>query len=166
MYTLKAMLQKLVNTIRRNHALEHATVSIMINRLGPTLRLVGRASPNGFYIYGNVPTDVLERSAAEGLARLQQGEAGLAVTPLCGTNIAVAGILAGGLSVASMGRDRRLNRLPNVFAAAMLGVVAAQPLGRLVQKYITTRPDLGETRILGVKRTLGGRVHKVLTGPH
>lgn len=152
--------------MRRNHALEHATVSVMLNRLGPTIRLVGRAVPNGFYIYGNIPTDVIEQSAREGLARLQRGEASLAVTPLCGTNIAVAGILAGMLSVLSMGRERRLDRLPNVCTAAMLGILASQPVGRLVQQHITTRPDLERTSIAGIHSSFSGKVHKVETASH
>jgi hypothetical protein len=152
-----------INAVRRNHALEHATVSVMLNRLSPTIRLAGRAVPNGFYIYGKIPAQVIEESAREGLTRLQRGEAGLAVTPLCGTNIAVAGLLAGALAMLSMGRQRRIDRLPNVCMSAMLGVLASQPLGRLVQQHITTRPDLQRTRIRGIRSSFGGRVHKVQT---
>lgn len=157
------MLTRLINATRRNHALEHATVQIILARLGPTTRLVGRAVPDGFFIYGAIPTDVIERSVQEGLGRLQNGEAALAVTPLCGTNIAVAGILTGALSMLSMGRTRSPGRLPSVITAAMLGIVAAQPLGRLVQEHITTRPDLERTRIVGIRPSFGGKVHKVVT---
>ncbi|MGI8552192.1 MAG: DUF6391 domain-containing protein, partial [Dehalococcoidia bacterium] len=139
------MLDNLINGTRRNHALEHATVSIMLNRHSPIGRLVGRAVPDGFFIYGNIPTDVIEQSAHEGLQRLQRGESNLAITPLCGTNIALAAILSGTLSMLSMGAKRRLERLPNVFTAAMLGIIAAQPLGRLVQERLTTRSDLAAT---------------------
>src|SRR5436853_4329170 len=97
------MLKRWIDAIRRNHALEHATVSVMLAQIGPTVRLVGRAVPNGFYIYGRVPTELIQHSAEEGLARLKRGEAHLAVTPLCGTNLAVAGIVAGSLSVITMG---------------------------------------------------------------
>ena len=152
-----------INAVRRNHALEHATVSVMLRRLGPTVRLVGRATPNGFYIYGNIPTEVIEQSAREALTRLHRGEAQLAVTPLCGTNIAVAGILAGALSMLSMGPERRMDRLPNVCTAAMFGVLASQPLGRLVQQHLTTRADLQRISITGVSSAFGGKVHKVGT---
>jgi hypothetical protein len=81
-------------SVRRNHALEHATIAILLGKVGPNTRLVGRASTDGFYIYGNVPTDKIGESAAEALARLKQGESQLAISPLCGTNLAVAGILA------------------------------------------------------------------------
>src|SRR3989304_2534008 len=159
------MLGRLVGSFRRNHALEHATVSILLARLGPGVRMIGRATRNGFYIYGDVPTEKRRESAQEGLARLKQGEAGLAVSPFCGTNLAVAGILAGASSLVALGNGNRLERLPNVFLSAMLAVLAAQPLGRLVQKHLTTSPDLGDLEIVGVRE--GGRgpahFHKVET---
>jgi hypothetical protein len=157
------MLRQFIDATRRNHALEHGTVSILLGRAGPNVRLVGRAVADGFYIYGRVSTDLLALCADEALARLQRGESGLAVTPLCGTNITVAGVLAGVLSVLAMGGERKAERLPNVFAAAMLGIVLAQPIGRWVQLHLTTRPDLDGVRIVGIRRSLGGRVHKVET---
>jgi len=51
------MLGKLIGSVRRNHALEHATVSILMGRLGPGTRMVGRATGSGFYIYGDVPAE-------------------------------------------------------------------------------------------------------------
>jgi hypothetical protein len=157
------MFKRIIDATRRNHALEHGTVSIMLGRIGPNARLVGRAVADGFYIYGNVPTDTLTQCADEALHRFQRGEEALAITPLCGTNIAVAGLFAGVLSTMAMGGERRFERLPNVFSAAMLGVVLSQPVGRWVQRYLTTRPDLDGVRIVGVRRGLGGRVHKVQT---
>lgn len=157
------MLKRLIDATRRNHALEHGTVSIMLGRTGPNLRLVGRAVSDGFYIYGRVPTELLAECAEEALTRFHRGERSLAVTPLCGTNIAVAGILSGTLATMAMGGQRRFDRLPNVFSAAMIGVVLSQPAGRWVQKYLTTRPDLAAIRITGIRRGLGGRVHKVQT---
>ena len=71
------MLGGIVRAVRPNHALEHGTVSLLIGRLGPSLRLAGRAVPDGFYIYGKVPTEAIESSAAEALARLKGGEAAL-----------------------------------------------------------------------------------------
>jgi hypothetical protein len=146
------MLARLVSSVRRNHALEHATVSILMGRLGPDTRIVGRATPGGFYIYGDVPTEKLEESAKEGLARLQRGESRLAVSPLCGTNLAVAGVMAGLASLLSAGNRSRWERLPTVLLSCMLAVLAAQPLGRWLQKHITTDPDLADVEILGVHR--------------
>jgi hypothetical protein len=157
------MILGVVDAIRRNHALEHGTVMIMLGRLGPKVRLVGRATPDGFYIYGNVPTDVLTACAHEALARFHGGEASLAITPLCGTNIAVGGVLSGLGAALALGRRPTAARLPNAFSAAATGIVIAQPVGRLVQKFLTTRADLGEVEIVGVRRGWGGKIHKVQT---
>jgi hypothetical protein len=159
------MLLRMIAAVRRNHALEHATVSILLGRTGQNMRLVGRASPDGFYIYGNVPAQKIGECAAEGLARLKQGESQLAVSPLCGTNLAVAGVLAGVASLLAAGNRRRFDRLPNVLAAAVLAVVGAQPLGRLVQKHVTTSSDLDGLEIVGVTPAGKGLIplHKVKT---
>jgi hypothetical protein len=152
-------------SVRRNHALEHATIAILLGKVSPNTRLVGRASLDGFYIYGNVPTDKIRESAAEALARLKQGESQLAISPLCGTNLAVAGILAGLASLLALGSRSRLQRLPNVLAAAVVAVVGAQPLGRLVQRHVTTSPDVQGLEIVTV--TTAGHalapLHKVKT---
>lgn len=159
------MLTKLVGSVRRNHALEHATISILMGRIGPDVRLIGRATANGFYIYGNVPDEDVKESAREGLDRLQRGDSTLAVSPLCGTNLAVAGIMAGLASVVSAGNRGRWERLPAVLLASMLAVLAAQPAGRWMQKYVTTSPDLADVEIVGVRssRHARGSYHKVET---
>ena len=146
------MLKRVINAVRRNHALEHATISILLSRHGPHMRILGRAAPDGFYIYGDIPTERLREFAQEGLTRLQRGESHLAVSPLCGTNLAVAGVLAGVASLFAMGGH---------------AVIAAQPLGRLVQKHLTTSPELDGVRIVSVD-TMGkrfSRLHKVRTAP-
>lgn len=159
------MLKRLLNSVRRNHALEHATIAILLNRLGQ-MRVIGRATQDGFYIYGNVPTERLREFADEALARLQRGEANLAVSPLCGTNLVVAGVLAGVGSYLAVDSGRsRLGGLAGAITLATLGVLAAQPLGRLVQKHYTTSPDLEDVRIVSVER-IGGdssTLHKVRT---
>mgnify|MGYP001627663323 CR=1 FL=1 len=78
--------------VRRNHGLEHATVSVLFARRGPQ-RLAGRASGNGFFIIGDVDPVLLRSCADEALLRLQRGESGLAVSPMCGTNLVVTGTL-------------------------------------------------------------------------
>ena len=161
------MLKRLVNSVRRNHALEHATIAVLLNKHGP-MPVIGRAGPDGFYVYGNVPAERLREFADEALARLQRGESHLAVSPLCGTNIAVAGILAGLGSYVAMGsRRRKLDGLSGAILASIVAVVASQPLGRWVQKHYTTTPDLDGVRIVSVEPVRKGlaNVHKVRTAP-
>lgn len=152
-----------IDNVRRNHALEHATVSLLLAKLGPDIRLVGRASGDGFFIYGDVPTQILADCASEGLARLQRGEAFWAVTPLCGTNIATAGALAAISSLAVLGNGQRRDRLGNAIMASMFAVTLAQPIGRWIQKNVTTSPDLEETSIVSIESRADGRFHKVRT---
>jgi hypothetical protein len=159
------MLNHIVGSVRRNHALEHATITVLLSKLGREVRMVGRAARDGYYLYADVPEQLLDESTHEALARLKSGEAHLAVTPLCGTNIAVAGALTGIASVVTMGRSRRMENMPNVILAAMLAIVASQPLGRAVQKYLTTSPDLADTQITGIRQggRGAGRFYKVET---
>jgi hypothetical protein len=155
------MLLDFLNNVRRNHALEHATVSLLIARLGPDLRLLGRASGDGFFIYGDIPTETLASCAQEGLQRLKRGEAFWAITPLCGTNLATAGILASLATMAVVGADK--GHKGNAMLAGIVAVTLAQPLGRLIQRHVTTSPDLGDTEIVAVESRSSGRYHKVRT---
>src|SRR5690242_3307399 len=83
-----------IDRTRRNHGLEHATITILSQRQRG-VSLVGRSTPNGFHLYGNVSTEALRDSVDEALRRMKAGEVGLAVHPNCGTNFVTAGIAAG-----------------------------------------------------------------------
>jgi len=150
---------------RQNHALEHATINLLLRNLDAKVRLMGRATSGSFYIYGDVHAKMVEEAAREALARLQRGESELAVSPFCGTNLAVAGILAGVSSLVALGRKDRLRRLPRVIFAALMATIAAQPIGRLAQKHLTTTPDLYGVSITRVTRRGKGRhtSHKIET---
>jgi hypothetical protein len=163
----------LVSRVRRNHALEHATMNVL-SRRHKTLRLVARSAPGGFYIYGDVPTEEVIAAAQEGLQRLKAGQRQMAIHPTCGTNLAVAGVLAGVgafLALGGLSRDRPRNlfqslaRLPLACAAAMMGVFLAQPLGPFLQARVTTEADVGDMHIVDVAREqrAGVLVHHVHT---
>jgi hypothetical protein len=84
----------LIRAVRQNHALEHATIHVLSWR-NPQTRIVGRSTPSGFFVYGPLDTQEVASAASEALARLQQGEAHLALHPRCGTNLVVTSVLAG-----------------------------------------------------------------------
>lgn len=154
----------LIEAIRRNHALEHATISLLLGR-GMGVPLMGRSSSSGYYIYGDVATEKIGEAAAEALARLQRGEQELAISPFCGTDIAVAGLLAALSSALAMGRRRRLGRLPYAILAATGAILVSRSLGRLAQKYLTTSPELEGVSLGRITRKGQGgwTVHKVET---
>jgi len=156
-----------IAAIRQNHALEHATIHVLTQR-NPYLHLVGRTTPRGFLIYGKVDTELVAEAASEALARLQNGEIGLAVHPRCGTNIATAGVLAGlsAFAVTSVRSKSRLARLPQVLLATTAAIIVAQPLGLVLQEYLTTSPQVEGVRIEKITRQVMGKitVHRVDLG--
>jgi hypothetical protein len=157
----------IVNVVRQNHALEHATMHVLARR-NPYLRLMGRSTPGGFLIYGPLETQEVAAAASEALARLQQGEEHLAVHPRCGTNLAVTSIMAGTAAFgATLGRPRsKWDRLPLALMAATLAAIAAQPLAHKIQERITTTPEVQGLYISKVERQERGKllVHKVVVG--
>ena len=159
------MLGRIIGSVRRNHALEHATISVLANKMGRDVRLVGRATRNGFYLYGDMQADQVRESTIEALQRLRRGETHLAISAMCGTNLAVAGLLAGLSSLLALGNRSRVERIPNVLLASMTAVLVAQPLGRLAQKHLTTHPDLSDTELVAIRQggRGPGRFHKVET---
>jgi Domain of unknown function (DUF6391) len=146
-----------ISTVRRNHGIEHATVHILTAH-DPSTRLIGRADTTGFNIYGDVPTDALVSAAHEAVERLQNGERALAVHPRCGTNLLVAGLLTAVAAALALGRKPSIKKLPDVILATTLAAFAAQPVGMSVQEHLTTSPDAGGARIVGVRQSQMGQV--------
>jgi hypothetical protein len=129
---------------------------------------MGRSTPSGFVLYGDVPAQEIGNAATEALDLLQQGQEHLAVHPRCGTNLAITSLLAGLAAFgATLGRPRsKLDRLPLALTAATLAAVLAQPLGQKVQEQVTTTPDVDGLYITSIIRQERGRViaHKVAVG--
>ena len=156
--------------VRRNHGLEHSTMHVLSERY-PNSSFVGRSDGRGFYIYGQVATDVVQSSVNEALDRLRNGEKSLAIHPTCGTNLVTAGLLAATASFLSLGGNKeegwreRLRRLPTAIAATTVALFLAQPIGRAVQQYVTTEPNPGSLEIVAIHPIRGarGNVHRVLT---
>ncbi|MPZ22192.1 MAG: hypothetical protein GEU28_01295 [Dehalococcoidia bacterium] len=146
------MFASLSEAVRANHGLEHATVSILLSKPGAQKRLFGHAVPDGFYLYGNVDEESFRDAAHEALARMKAGEDGLAVSPLCGTNIVISGIAAGLVSLATVHQPNRFSRFPNIVTATSLGIVLGQPLGRWFQKNVTTSPRVHDMEIVDISR--------------
>jgi hypothetical protein len=159
---------KPVLRIRRNHALEHATLNTLAES-GQHKMLGGYSDPAGFWIVGAVELEDLQRAADRALARLQAGDAALAISPHCGTNFAISGILAGVLAwLAMLGAgktwERRLERLPLVIVLSTLGFIAARPLGPILQSRITTLAAPGRMQIQGIDVHQRGalKFHRIL----
>ena len=158
----------ILSRVRRNHGLEHATISLLTQRF-PYRRMAGYSYPGGFFLLGDVPTDQVREVVAQALARMNNGERYLAVHPNCGTNFAVSGLVAGLLAWLGMAgaksKREQLRRLPLVISLATLGIILSVPLGPKVQEHITTSGDPQGLSIVDIFPVRFGRfsLHRVIT---
>jgi len=143
-----------VRRTRRNHGLEHATITLLSRRVRG-LRMAGRSSQHGFVLIGDAPTAEIERAAAEALRRMQGGERQLALHPNCGTNLLTTGMLTSLVGLFGFGgavRRPSADRFAWIMLLMMLASLAAQPLGMRLQEHFTTSGDPGDLEIVSVVR--------------
>lgn len=152
------------SSVRRNHALEHATITVVTERY-PNVFLRGRSNRKGFYIFGDIDTDELRSAINEALRRLSMGEVELAIHPRCGTNLAVAGILSGVSAALAAQLKPRQNRFSYAVLASLAALMVAPRLGTEAQRHLTTLAELGDLRVDSVQRRrfLRETVHWVRT---
>lgn len=163
--------QKQILSIRRNHAVEHATLNILARRY-PQYSLSGYSDTAGFFVFGNVPENDLFTAAEEAVRRMNDGENNLAIHPYCGTNYvtmgAAAGLAAwlGMLGVKNNWRDK-FDRLSLVITLSTLALIVAQPLGPKVQRNITTTASMGPLKIMGIEKVSRGKrpIFRIRTNP-
>ena len=150
--------------IRQNHALEHATVTIL-TREQPGLLVNARSSTRGFIIFADLDVTLVRACCDEALKRLRGGEADLAIHPNCGTNLAVGTSLAMAGSLFGLTALRPRTRVASAMLSGLAGLMVARPLGQVVQRHVTTMAELRDVWILSVaKRRYWGRtVVEVIT---
>ncbi len=173
------MIVDLISRVRRNHALEHATIHVLSRKLH-NFSVQGNAAPNGFYlnVFGKLSIDAIEDAAEDALRRMKGGEHQLAIHPNCGTVLLTSAVMAtitGQLIVAAEQRRLGSGRLSwwdylNILPTAVLGVVIALIVSRPVGMYMQTFTTDGRPRdlhIVGVhKRPLSpiARFFRLLLG--
>lgn len=150
-----------ISRIRRNHGLEHATLHVLAER-HPGISMAGHSDASGFWIITELTEEQVAEAVQLALSRLRAGESKLAVHPNCGTNFATAGVLAGlaaGVAMFGAGRKLRDNfeRLPAAMALATVALIAAQPLGLMLQERFTTSGNPGDLRVLSLESRHMGR---------
>jgi hypothetical protein len=144
---LQLLLQLRSPRLRRNHALEHATLNVLEERHGP-IELVGHAVSDGFRIAGRIePLELLD-AAFEALRRLQRGESRLAIYSRCAPSLLGAVLLvAAALLVFVLAQGLALPQL----ALLLCGGLALLPgLSRMLQRFITTSTDVYGMSIEGL----------------
>lgn len=162
------MIGSMVSLVRRNHALEHATLQILAAKK-PGTRVAGASNPRGFWVFGQLDIEELRDAVEEAQRRLRAGESKLAIHPQCGTNFAVSGLAAGTAAWLLMLGDgslrRKMDRLPLLVTMVTLIFIVTYPLGPRIQESVTTDANLGRLRVVAINHfERGGMpVHQVLT---
>ncbi len=136
--------------VKQNHALEHATI-VLLSKKYPDIRLAGISFAAGFFVFGEVPTEVILPTAREALTLLRTTSPELAIHERCGTNLAVTAMLTG-LSAMAVARMRRpYGTANNVILATTAAIILSRPLGLTVQRHFTTQTPNASMTITGVR---------------
>lgn len=155
--------------LRRNHALEHATIAVMMERQ-PGRKLNGFSNDDGFYVQGVRSLEEVDSAAREALRRLQSGEKGLAIHRNCGTTIVAANLLAAvafiGVIAAGlfMGMSLGLNFYLLIVAGMLGSLLLRVPLSLLLQRFVTTEQDLKNAEVGWVEPAKPGELRAGIVG--
>lgn len=161
------MIQETIRRVRRNHALEHATVTLMLEE-GVRGPLGGYSTPWGFFVVGDLSTEQLGRIVGEALNGLSSGRSEMAISPHCGTNMAVAALFSGVLTRLVFGKNKkgRWKRLPLALGAVVVGVLLSKPVGNAIQRRFTTLSDMDGLEVVSICKAWPcprPRLHRVTT---
>ena len=158
------MARQTIDKVRRNHALEHATVARLLDR-GARSPMGGYSVASGFFIWGRVSRHEVAEAAEEALRLLNAGHKDLAISPYCGTNIMAAVVIGGLASTIVSGRKRGF--WSNVRGAAA-GLIAAsllgRPVGKLLQRRFTTLAEVSDLDVGTVRMLVKGPIGLIWVG--
>lgn len=135
--------------VRKNHALEHATINIIERRKGVS-GITGMSFDDGFALNGLLDPDLVLSAAREALQRLRRGERHLALSRRCGTTVIVVNTISAGVFIFLLFLWGKLGIFPVILsltAAYLLGPLVSP----LVQRMVTTDPEVGPIEITGVE---------------
>ena len=134
--------------LRRNHALEHATIVVMMQRERGR-RFNGFSDDDGFFVQGVRSTDDVDGAAREALKRLRAGEKGLAIHRNCGTTIVAANMLAAVFFLVALGVGLYLGwpLYLLILGGVALSLLLRVPLSLLLQRFVTTDSNLSNVEV-------------------
>jgi Domain of unknown function (DUF6391) len=143
---LKAMFGNRI--LRRNHALEHATIAVMMER-EPGRKLNGFSTDEGFFVQGVRSLEEVDSAAREAIRRLRAGEKRLAIHRSCGTTIVAANLLTAIFFLASLAVGLYLGwpLYLLILGAIILAFALRVPLSLLLQRFVTTDADLTNAEV-------------------
>jgi len=134
--------------LRRNHALEHATIVVMMER-EPGRKLNGFSTDEGFFVQGVRSLEEVESAAREAIRRLQDGEKSLAIHRNCGTTIVAVNLLTAVFFLVSLVVGLYLNwpLYLLILGSIVVAFALRVPLSLLLQRFVTTDADLTNAEV-------------------
>jgi hypothetical protein len=134
--------------LRRNHALEHATIVVMMEKESHR-KFNGFSTDEGFFVQGVRSTEEVDSAAREALRRLRAGEKKLAVHRNCGTTIVAANLLAAVFFLGAIGLGLYLgwDIYLLILGGIVLSLLLRVPLSLLLQRFVTTNADLSNAEV-------------------
>lgn len=158
-----------ISLVRRNHGLEHATLNLL-SELYPHKVFSGYSDTKGFWVVGEISTDVLFSVVNQALDRLRGGERNLAIHANCGTNYVTSGIVAGTLVwLGTLGNansfKKKVERWSYLVMLVTGALILSRPLGPKVQEKITTSGDPLDLTVNQITRyeRKGPTLHRIRT---
>jgi len=143
-----------IHHVRRNHALEHATLNLL-GKQYPGAQAMGISGPLGFTIFTSLTAEEVVPAAMEALKKLKAGEGALRVHRNCGTNTVVTATLTTlatllGIQGTKPSPRKFLERLPHLILLNVLALLVAPTLAEWAQGTLTTDSDLANVEIASV----------------
>src|SRR5215207_5478409 len=134
--------------LRRNHALEHATIVVMMES-EPGRKLNGFSTDEGFFVQGVRSLEEVESAAREAIRRLQDGEKSLAIHRNCGTTIVAVNLLTAVFFLVSLVVGLYLNwpLYLLILGSIVVAFALRVPLSLLLQRFVTTDADLTNAEV-------------------
>jgi hypothetical protein len=159
------MLANLLRRVRRNHALEHATIALLSRRY-PGATAMGFSGPRGFTLFTDLTAEEVYPTVQEALRMLKRGHTALAIHPNCGTNLVAAAVLttavtALGLRSSKEKLGERLERLLQMVLLNTLVLLVARPLGSWLQSHLTVDTDVKGVEIASILTRYQGAMQRI-----
>jgi membrane protein implicated in regulation of membrane protease activity len=164
---LKAMFGNRI--LRRNHALEHATIVVMMER-EPGRKFNGFSTDEGYFVQGVRSTEEVDGAAREALTRLKAGEKRLAIHRNCGTTIVAANMISAVSFLAVIGAGLYLGLSLGwelyllILGSVVLSLALRVPLSLLLQRFVTTDQDLTNAEVGWVEPARPGDLRGGIVG--
>jgi hypothetical protein len=151
--------------LRRNHALEHATIVVMMER-EPARRFNGFSDDDGFFVQGVRSPEEVDSAAREAARRLKSGEKKLAVHRNCGTTIVAANLLAAVFFLGAIGVGLYMQwpLYLLILSGIVLSLLLRIPLSLLLQRFVTTDTDLSNAEVGWVEPAKPQDMHSGILG--